>query len=150
MNRLKERRVELGMMQTEVSASLKNVESRIDVGMVSRYEKGVCLPTKAQLTVLEKVLGADRMDLYDPEDLDLLDIGPNMAAPDGAKTGRRPKDRRSKQYYRKCFRISRDFEESLPDDLLAVLGYTSWQSWFDTQMRCLLAGYQAKKRRKQV
>ena len=151
MNRLKERRVEIGLMQTDVSANLKAVESRIDAAMVSRYEKGVCLPTKAQMTALEKVLAADRTELYDPEDLDLMEIGPSMAASENAKTGGRPKkDQRSRQYYRKCFRISREFEESLPDDLLAVLGYASWQSWFDTQMRCMLAGYQAKKRRMKI
>ena len=146
MNRLKERRVEIGLMQTDVSANLKAVESRIDAAMVSRYEKGVCLPTKAQLQVMESVLQMDRTELFDPQDLDLLGIGPNLASPEGAKTGGRPK-RRKEKYFRKCFRISREFEESLPDDLLAVLGFASWQSWFDAQMRCMLAGYQAKKRR---
>lgn len=41
MNRLQEKRLELGLTQPQVSARLKEVEARADVGMVSRYEKGV-------------------------------------------------------------------------------------------------------------
>ena len=49
MNRLQERRMVLGLTQPQVSARLKETEPRADVGMVSRYEKGVCLPTPDQL-----------------------------------------------------------------------------------------------------
>ena len=72
MNRLQERRMALGLTQPQVSARLKETEPRADVGMVSRYEKGVCLPTADQLKALENVLGAPRTELYDAEDLDLL------------------------------------------------------------------------------
>lgn len=72
MNRLQERRMALGLTQPQVSARLKETEPRADVGMVSRYEKGVCLPTADQLKALEDVLGASRTELYDSEDLDLL------------------------------------------------------------------------------
>lgn len=72
MNRLQERRMVLGLTQPQVSARLKETEPRADVGMVSRYEKGVCLPTPDQLKALEDVLGASRTELYDAEDLDLL------------------------------------------------------------------------------
>lgn len=41
MNRLQERRMVLGLTQPQVSARLKETEPRADVGMVSRYEKGV-------------------------------------------------------------------------------------------------------------
>lgn len=69
MNRLQERRMALGLTQPQVSARLKETEPRADVGMVSRYEKGVCLPTADQLKALEDVLGASRTELYDAEDL---------------------------------------------------------------------------------
>ena len=72
MNRLQERRLELGLTQPQVSAELKEVEARIDVSMVSRYEKGVCLPTVAQLEQLESTLQAPRTELFDLEELDLL------------------------------------------------------------------------------
>ena len=47
---------------------------------------------------------------------------------------------------RKCYRINREFAESLPDDLLQVCGYSSWQSWHDAAMKRLLAEYAARKR----
>lgn len=131
MNRLQERRMALGLTQPQVSARLKETEPRADVGMVSRYEKGVCLPTADQLKALEDVLGASRTELYDAEDLDLLGALPTAesrseaseteTAPPTAPTGR----------FRKCYRISREFAASLPDDLLQVCGYSSWQSWHD-------------------
>ena len=42
--------------------------------------------------------------------------------------------------------VSREFAESLPDDLLQVCGYSSWQSWHDAAMKRLLAEYAARKR----
>ena len=56
MNRLQERRLALGLTQPQVSARLKEIEARADVGMVSRYEKGVCLPTEAQLAKVKEWL----------------------------------------------------------------------------------------------
>ena len=98
MNRLQERRMALGLTQPQVSARLKETEPRADVGMVSRYEKGVCLPTPDQLKALEDVLGASRTELYDAEDLDLLGALPTAesrseaseteTAPPTAPTGR--------------------------------------------------------------
>lgn len=72
MNTLAERRAELGLKQSEVAAVLKQIEPRIDVSMISRYEKGVCLPTPEQLRGLEVVLQAPRSELYDENDLDLI------------------------------------------------------------------------------
>lgn len=146
MNRLQERRMALGLTQPQVSARLKETEPRADVGMVSRYEKGVCLPTPDQLKTLEDVLGASRTELYDAEDLDLLGALPTAEsrseaseteiAPPTAPTGR----------FRKCYRISREFAASLPDDLLQVCGYSSWQSWHDAALKRLLAEYAARSR----
>ena len=150
MNRLQERRMALGLTQPQVSARLKETEPRADVGMVSRYEKGVCLPTADQLKALENVLGAPRTELYDAEDLDLLgvlrgrgeDQGPTegsekkVTAPPPSHVGR----------FRKCYRISREFAENLPDDLLQVCGYSSWQSWHDAALKRLLGEYAARKR----
>lgn len=138
----------LGLTQPQVSARLKETEPRADVGMVSRYEKGVCLPTPDQLKALEDVLGASRTELYDAEDLDLLGALPTAesrseaseteTAPPTAPTGR----------FRKCYRISREFAASLPDDLLQVCGYSSWQSWHDAALKRLLAEYAARSRSK--
>lgn len=44
MNKLQERRVFLGLTQPDVSRELRKVDPRMDVGMVSRFERGACLP----------------------------------------------------------------------------------------------------------
>ena len=100
------------------------------------------------LKALEDVLGASRTELYDAEDLDLLGALPTAesrseaseteTAPPTAPTGR----------FRKCYRISREFAASLPDDLLQVCGYSSWQSWHDAALKRLLAEYAARSRSK--
>lgn len=65
MNNLKARRVELGLSQPQVSALLKKADPRMDVGMVSRFENGVCLPTPEVLVAVEAVLQAPAAELYD-------------------------------------------------------------------------------------
>ena len=69
VNRLQERRLSLGLSQPEVSAKLKEIDPRMDVGMVSRFEHGVCLPTLATLKALEAILQAPRTELYGEDDL---------------------------------------------------------------------------------
>ena len=68
MNRLKERRLELGLTQEAVSGVLKLVDPRIDTCMVSRFENGVCLPTEDVMTALEAALRTNRAYLYGDED----------------------------------------------------------------------------------
>ena len=68
MNRLKERRQELGLTQEAVSNVLKLADPRMDVSMVSRFENGVCLPTEEVMTALEAVLRTDRGYLYGEEE----------------------------------------------------------------------------------
>lgn len=68
MNKIKERRVELGLTQPELSAELKKVDPRIDVAMVSRFEQGVCLPTPAVAERIELVLQATMDELYGTDD----------------------------------------------------------------------------------
>ena len=114
--------------------------------MVSRYEKGVCLPTREQLEGLEEVLQADRMALYDAEDLDLLGVLKREEATEESERPAKAPPPSHAGRFRKCYRISREFAESLPDDLLQVCGYSSWQSWHDAAMKRLLAEYAARKR----
>lgn len=146
-NRLQERRLALGLNQPQVSAKLKSVEPRADVGMVSRYEKGVCLPTQEQLAVLEELYGLSRTALYVLEDLDLLGVSaagckPTEESENAVKTT--PPSHAGR--LRKCYRITREFAASLPDDLLQVCGYSSWQSWHDAALKRLLAEYAARSR----
>ena len=72
MNRLQERRVSLGLSQPDVSAKLKEIDPRMDVGMVSRFERGVCLPTLPVLNGLETILQASRAELFDEAELGVI------------------------------------------------------------------------------
>lgn len=139
-NRLQKRREALGLSQIDVSQRLRAVEPRADVGMVSRYECGVCLPTRPQMEALEQTLEACRLDLYDPMDLDLIPLFPVPP--------REPKHetRRGVRTMRRCFRMARSFAETLPSDLLEACGYTSWQSWYDAAIKRLLGEYAARKK----
>ena len=142
-NRLRERREALGLSQIDVSQRLRAVEPRADVGMVSRYENGVCLPTRPQMDALEQTLEASRLDLYDAADLDLT--APDVLLPITAKAPAH-ETRRGKRTMRKCFRMARSFAETLPKDLLNTCGYTSWQSWYDAAIKRLLGEYAARKK----
>lgn len=69
MNKLQERRVFLGLTQPDVSRELRKVDPRMDVGMVSRFERGACLPTAAVLKALCAALQASVSELYDTGDI---------------------------------------------------------------------------------
>ncbi len=129
--------------------------------MVSRYEKGVCLPTADQLSALEGILQASRLELYDARDLDLVravgaptngqDPLGLLGEPDSveedapvAEDERRHPSHAGK--VRKCYRVSEAFAASLPCDLLEVCGYSSWQSWHDACLKRLLAEYSARRK----
>ena len=64
MNRLKERRLELGLTQEAVSGILKLADPRMDVSMVSRFENGACMPTEEVMTALEVALRTSRAYLF--------------------------------------------------------------------------------------
>lgn len=83
MNRLQERRLALGLSQPEVSAKLKEIDPRMDVGMVSRFERGACLPTLPVLEALEAVLQASRTELYPEDELGAV---PDAEAAEGQET----------------------------------------------------------------
>lgn len=74
MNRLQERRLALGLSQPDVSAKLKEIDPRMDVGMVSRFERGACLPTPLVLEGLERILQATRSDLFGADELGVIHI----------------------------------------------------------------------------
>ena len=74
MNRLQERRLALGLSQPDVSEKLKEIDPRMDVGMVSRFERGACLPTPLVLERLEIILQATRSDLFGADELGVIHI----------------------------------------------------------------------------
>lgn len=148
MNTLQEKRTSLGLTQPQVSEALKAVEPHADIGMVSRYERGVCIPTDAQIAALEKLYGAHRADLWDIHDLDLLHMVPEYSAenqgsvPMAVDTPK--KDLRSVFFKKMCYRVPRKFAETIPPDIFQVTGYSSAQSWHDACLRRLIGEYAAK------
>lgn len=69
MNHLQERRMALGLSQRQVSAEIRKVDPRYDVGMISRIENGVCYPTQRVMRALETVLQATQSELYAEDEL---------------------------------------------------------------------------------
>ena len=138
MNRLKERRQALGLTQPQVARCLREVEPRINGPMVSRYEQGVCLPTREQLAQLEAVLQASRSALYDAEDLAL----------GSEETGRsepaKGRDRHRAGNIRKCYRVPKEFMAQIPEDILSMCGYPSWNAWHAAALKRLLGEYAAR------
>lgn len=75
MNNLKELRIAAGMKQSELAKICQQTDSRIEVGMISRFENGVCLPTPAVAKALASSLRCDISELYDvPEQMYLPGI----------------------------------------------------------------------------
>ena len=82
MNRLQQLRLAKGLTQPDVSKILKEVDSRIDVGMVSRFEKGVCLPTPAVTEALAKILSCSVSDIFCKEDVEnITTLGGELQQP---------------------------------------------------------------------
>ena len=92
MNRLKERRLELGLTQEAVSGILKLADPRMDVSMVSRFENGACLPTEEVMTALEAALRTSRAYLFGEDEK--ADIPPRTAETERI-AGLIPKGRRN-------------------------------------------------------
>lgn len=66
MSRVRDRREELGMKQSELLALLKETDPRMDIGTLSRIENGYVLPASEEiLTALERHLQAPRTDLFE-------------------------------------------------------------------------------------
>ncbi len=85
MNCIKEKRQALGLSQPALAKLLRDIDPRIDVGMVSRFENDVCLPTERVLKGLEKHLQASRSELYSGLELaavceDKAEISPKTEA----------------------------------------------------------------------
>ena len=66
MSNVRERREELGMKQYELLDLLRKTDPRMDIGTLSRIERGYVLPaSEAILAALERHLQAPRSDLFE-------------------------------------------------------------------------------------
>ena len=70
MNNIKNLRVAAGLSQPELARLCQKADRRIDVGMISRFECGACLPTPGVAKALATALRCTVTDLYDfPEQM---------------------------------------------------------------------------------
>lgn len=65
MNRVSERRQELGLTQQDLLKLLKQTDPRMDIGLLSKIESGIALPSYEIMTALERHLQAAQSDLFD-------------------------------------------------------------------------------------
>ena len=63
-NNLKDLRIKAGLTQPGLAAICRETDRRIDVGMISRFENGVCLPTPAVAKAIANALQAPLDALY--------------------------------------------------------------------------------------
>ena len=68
--RVKEARERMNLRQRDVANRLKEVDSRVNTALVSRFETGVCRPTPEQLRVLCSILQEQADSLYTYSELD--------------------------------------------------------------------------------
>ena len=132
MNRIKETLAERGMLSKDLGDLLG-----IDIHLISKFVNGHCLPTADTLSAMESHLQADRLDLYDYCDLDLLG-GRKPPKSDSVKRDRH------KPSAKKTYRVSHAFASSIPADVLEVCGYSSWTAWHYAALKRLLGEYAAR------
>lgn len=134
MNHISDICAQKGLLARELA-----VRVGIDPTAVSKIANGHFLPNKETLSSMESALQADRLELFDFDDLDLLE---GRKRPVG-DSRRRDRHRNST---RKCYRISPVFASSIPEDVLEVCGYSNWTAWHYAALKRLLGEYAARKK----
>ena len=67
MNNLKAVREEMGLSQKELALLVQDIDPRIDNGMISKFENGVCLPTPVIARAFANRLQTSVRDLFGEE-----------------------------------------------------------------------------------
>lgn len=67
-----------GIQQKEVLDAVHRVDRRVDKSLLSKIVNDVCLPTPQQLKVICDTLVCDVADVYDPREIALGDVSPNI------------------------------------------------------------------------
>ena len=139
MNYINEFCAERGLSKKELAKRMKYYSVSVDPPTISRFVNGHCLPNAVTLEAMERVLQADRLDLYDFDDLDLLDGRIRQDGPAKRRDHHKPS-------VRKCYRVSPTFAASIPEDVLEVCGYSDWTAWHYAALKKLLGEYAARKK----
>jgi len=137
--KFKQARLDAGLLQTDVVPELKKVDSRADVGMLSRYENGVCLPTPPQFRVLCGLYKREPREIVTPEEVDF-----------GVKKDRPKKDSHKADTYKLFARIPRQSVGDLKafKEKLRVCGYQNITAWLCHCIKRLEVEYAARQKGK--
>lgn len=122
-----------GIMQKDVSESVRKVDPRVDTALMSKFVNDVCLPTPPVLKAICKTLSCNPLDIYDPREiaLDSTTLTAETPTTGGgqavkADTARTRERRRKNDFYNLTVEIPRDVAERVfAPDALRKLGYLS-------------------------
>lgn len=69
---------ELGMQQNDLLDILNKFDKKVDKPLLSKIVNHIILPTKNQLKVIVDTLNCHVLDLYTPDELDLISVSRNI------------------------------------------------------------------------
>lgn len=69
---------ELGMQQNDLLDILNKFDKKVDKPLLSKIVNHIILPTKNQLKVIVDTLNCHVLDLYTPDELDLISVSRNV------------------------------------------------------------------------
>ena len=138
--KLQIKRLEAGLKQSDIVAEVQQVERQFGTKVLSKIENGIVLPTPQELKIICAMLRCDPLDIYDREEIDLINCM-------DAKTPRiKRKPERRTEHRKITFRLYKDACTSLNIDVLRYCGYQTAQAWFYACIKRLGAEYAARKR----
>lgn len=119
---------------------LKRVDKRVDIGLISKYENYIAMPTPPQLMALCDYLGVYPLDIYEPSEM-YFDTSINNA--NLAKI--KPNKRRKANVYKLTVRLDKEACKWLKSDVLAVCGYDSISQYIRNCVARLKEQYELRK-----
>lgn len=134
MSKYKRIMLRRGVMQKDVSESVRKVDPRVDTALMSKFVNDVCLPTPPVLKAICKTLSCAPLDIYDPREIALTDAATPANSADAAisasttkkETERSRERRRKNDFYNLTVEIPRDVAERVfAPAALRKLGYLS-------------------------
>lgn len=130
MNHLREARGDTSALEI-----VRRINRRtIDMPMLSKLERGHCLPTVETMPDLERAYGLPRTRLYDPADLDFGAVSTASPAPQASR-----KPDAHKLTHKKTFRLPEALASVLTPEILHTCGYATAHDWFYACVRRLQA-----------
>lgn len=118
---------------------LKQVDKRVDIGLVSKYENYIAMPTPKQLLAICDYFGVYPLDIYEPSEM-YFDANANMASLAQIK----PKKRRKANVYKLTVRLDKEACKWLKSDVLAVCGYDSISQYIRSCVAKLKEEFEAR------